>query len=935
MDFSSLSSWLRNPAIAKNLLAAVLALLASQVGFYLLTLPDGKAAVVWIASGIAIAWIAIFGLQVLPGLFLGYFIANLIYYNLSAVSLLLPVGVALTNTSEAALGGWILRRFSQPPWLSQLKDAFIFIGIVAIAPPLASATLGGIILCATEQAPWDLFGRIWQTWVVGNITGIFVTTPLFLTWSEGSPGNWVQSKYQIVELVWLLGGAIAFTNITFTQSLSLEYLLLPLLAWIAYRFNRQIVTLSIAILSALAIWEITTKNANQFVETSMLEAITSFQLFLSVITLTILSLSTVLYERQQAQIQLQQANQQLEKQVQDRTASLKNSEETLQKQETFLRKVIDTNPNVIFVKDNRGRFRLANQALANVYGTTIEDLIGKTDADFNPNRQQVEQFHQDDQQVIRSGETRILEESVTNGNRQLRHFQTIKTPLQLPETQETYVLGVAADITERKQVESELEHARQAAEAANRAKSRFLATMSHELRTPLNGILGYAQILRRCATISESDRQNVQIIEECGSHLLTLINDILELSQIELQKLKLHPSEFHLPSLLARIVHLYQFQANRKNITLTYEPDPQLPEAVYADEKRLRQVLTNLLDNAVKFTEVGNVTFQVSILETQPTNFAETATNQRLRFQIQDTGVGIDREQLEQIFQPFEQIGELNQKSAGTGLGLSLSQKIINLMDSEIQVISEPGVGSIFWFDVDFPLAQPSSQLGMSIQQRQVTGYQGYTRCLLVVDSQPENRAAIADCLQPLGFDIVEATDTTSGIRRAQELIPDLILTKATFPNSDRFYLVRQIRQSQYLAHLPIIVLLDTSQTSDRRQSIAAGGNDFLSHPIDPAELLQKLEKHLQLQWIYQEKSPTPQPSPASNEDPPTIPPTDAIETLYQLTRKGSLKKVQKYVASLQQRDPQLTSFSQKVLQLARSFQEEELLEFLEKHHPN
>lgn len=921
-----------SPPILHKLVAAILALLSSQAGFQLLILPDRNAAVVWIASGIAIALVAILGLQILPGLFVGYAISYLIHYSLSPVGILTAFVIALVSTGEVALGGWILRRFTDsPPWLGKLRDVFIFIGIVAIVPPILSATLGGLILCITAHAPWEIFWQVWRTWAVGNTAGTFIATPFILTWSEGPPNTWLRSKYQVLELAFLLGGAITLAHITFAQTLSLEYFLLPLLAWIAYRFNRQAVTLSIAVVSAIAIGEIVTGMVNRFENAATTHTLTSFQLFLCVIILTILTFSTVLYERKKAQFQLKQYNQKLEQQVQNRTLSLQESETALQKQKAFLRQVIDTNPNVIFVKDAQGHFILVNQALARVYETSIENLIGKTDADFNPNAREVEQFNETDRQILSSGETRHFEETVTSPNGRVYHFQTIKTPLWLPDSQESYLLGVAAEISERKKVESELENARQAAEAANRTKSKFLAAMSHELRTPLNGVLGYAQLLRRSSSIGQSDRHNVEVIEECGSHLLTLINDILELSQVELQKLQLHPSKFHLPSLLTRIVHLYQFQATRKKITFTYEPDPQLPEAVVADEKRLRQVLTNLLDNTVKFTEVGNVTFRVSILE-PPTAQQQHETNiQPIRFQIQDTGVGIDADQIAQIFQPFEQIGELNQKSEGTGLGLSLSQKIVNLMGGEIQVISELGVGSTFWFDVDFSLVQSSSRLGIKTHQGHVTGYQGYTRCLLLVDAQPENRATIAHLLSPLGFEIVEAQNTTTGLQRARELMPDLIVTNCMLPDSDRFGLVRQIRQTNYLAHVPIFVSTNANgyQKSDRRQTIEAGGNDFLAQPIDPSELLQKLAKHLQLQWIYQEKFPETETTTEIDETTLIVPASAEIEALYELTLKGSFKKIQKRVESLQQQDSQFAPFCQKVLQFARAFGEQELLEFL------
>ncbi|NJM62989.1 MAG: hypothetical protein HC849_26885 [Oscillatoriales cyanobacterium RU_3_3] len=253
--------------------------------------------------------------------------------------------------------------------------------------------------------------------------------------------------------------------------------------------------------------------------------------------------------------------------------------------------------------------------------------------------------------------------------------------------------------------------------------------MSHELRTPLNGIMGYAQILQRDSNCSAKQLEGVGIIYQCSKHLLTLINDILSLSQAEANKLELYPEMFDFPEFLQGVSEIFRLKTEEKSIQFTCESLTRLPRRIYADEKRLRQVLMNLLSNAVKFTDRGSVTFTVEVIgnEKQPqlpiTNYPLPIS--KFRFQIKDTGCGIPQEYLEKIFLPFEQVGDISRRSEGTGLGLSITQKLLALMESEIFVASHPGVASEFWFDLELPAAADSIDSNSVLSADMIVGYQG------------------------------------------------------------------------------------------------------------------------------------------------------------------------------------------------------------------
>lgn len=498
------------------------------------------------------------------------------------------------------------------------------------------------------------------------------------------------------------------------------------------------------------------------------------------------------------------------------------------------------------------------------------------------------------------------------------------------EQLEEYSKTLAAKVEERTvQLQQEVrdrKRAEETARAANQAKSEFLANMSHELRTPLNGILGYTQIFRKDRALSEQQKNRIGIIHQCGEHLLTLINDVLDLSKIEARKMDLYPRKLQFAEFLQGIAEICRIKAEQKEISLIYQPLSLLPEVVWADDKRLRQVLLNLLGNAIKFTEAGTIVFQVGYHE------------QKIRFQVEDSGIGIASDQLDEIFLPFQQVGENSRKPEGTGLGLAISSQLVEMMGGKLQVKSSLGKGSTFWFDLELP-TMDSSPDPANAPKRTITGIKSGKRKILVVDDKPTNRSVLVHLLEPLGFEVVEAVDGQDGLQKAQEFQPDIMLIDLVMPNLDGFETTRRLRAIPALQDLVVIAISASVFDFDQQQSRQVGCNDFLPKPIQEAELLQKLQEYLQMEWIYEseiepvcadsEQEARDRSSAATSPD-FCVPPAEEMAIFWDLAMRGDLRAVAKRAAQLEESNPQWSAFAAHMRQLAKEFKGRQILEFLE-----
>jgi len=384
---------------------------------------------------------------------------------------------------------------------------------------------------------------------------------------------------------------------------------------------------------------------------------------------------------------------------------------------------------------------------------------------------------------------------------------------------------------------AELERGR--AETANRAKTAFLANMSHELRTPINSILGYAQILLRRREPGDDGGAKLRTILASGEHLLEMINEVLDLSRVESGKVSVELRSLELRKFIAGIVDEFQLRAAHGQLRFIHEIHGELPQWIETDPLRLRQVLYNLLGNAVKFTTQGEIAFRVYV------------ASEQLRFEVKDTGKGIPQADLPSIFKPFYQASNNQLLGQGVGLGLHISKQIVELLGGKISIDSEPGRGSTLSFVIPRRDANPVNPEPASPQ---IMGYEGPLRKILVVDDEPLNRSMLRELLSTVGFDTVAAESTEQALSLLKDRF-DAVISDIRMPGYDGHTFCRRLRSSDETKNLIIIASSGSVFAEDQRLALASGFNDFLPKPVMEEELFEILRRHLRVKWVYAERN--------------------------------------------------------------------------------
>jgi signal transduction histidine kinase/DNA-binding response OmpR family regulator len=625
----------------------------------------------------------------------------------------------------------------------------------------------------------------------------------------------------------------------------------------------------------------------------------------------------------------------LEKLVEERAAELLATNERLQ-QEITAREVIEEN-----LRHRTSELEVLFQALPDAYCRL--DLQGKV-LDYRPAPAQLlgdsqyllTQYNQTKQpplcnsyqleqairQVLDTKSLTTVEYALSQFNKE-RYYEARLVPLF-----ENQLIAIIRDITTRIHWEDRLKQSKQVAEAANQAKSIFLANMSHEFRTPLNAILGFVQVMERSPSLTTEQREHLGIISRSGNHLLALIDDVLELSKIEAGRTTLTESSFDLHHLLQGIDEMFQLRANAKNLDLLVEIAPNVPRYIRTDEGKLRQILLNLLSNAIKFTSTGQVVARV--------DYELTDAISHLHFTIEDTGIGISNEEIAQLFQAFTQTQSGLKSRQGTGLGLTISRQFVHLLGGDIRVHSEVNKGSRFEFDIKIVLAQPEEVTPQKSLQK-VVGIErqdNRTYRILVVDDKWENRRLLIEWLKKAGFQqIREAANGQEAIEVWQEWSPHLIWMDMRMPVMDGYEATQRIKADIKGQATVVIALTASAFEHERAMVLSIGCDDFVHKPVKENIIFEKINKHLGVNFIYQEITPQ-----AKKENKPTSShthitlalaelPAEWLKELHQAVQTIDLENTSRTIEKIRQKNGQLADTLNELVKTYRFDKLQHLLE--------
>ncbi|MCW6048801.1 PAS domain S-box protein [Microcoleus sp. A2-C5] len=538
----------------------------------------------------------------------------------------------------------------------------------------------------------------------------------------------------------------------------------------------------------------------------------------------------------------------------------KLAEIALAESEEKYRHLVETSQDIIWSCDAEGHLTFVNQAVKQIYGYDPEEMLGCSFGDFLAPAQIDRNMEL--QQRLLTGDDVFQYESIVLGKDGRQIDVNTKAIARLDaEGNITGTTGTASDITERKQAEIALQKAKEEADRANKAKSEFLSNMSHELRTPLNAILGFSQLLTRDTALGADQQQYLGIISRSGEHLLVLINNILQMSKIEVGLVTVNNSTFDLHKMLKNTEEMLKLQTDKKGLQLICDCPPDVPQYVETDESKLRQVLINVVGNAIKFTAEGGVNLRIKheLLENKNHGQIPPIDNCCLLFEVEDTGSGIAAAEMDNLFKPFAQTESGRKAQEGTGLGLPISKQFVQLMGGKMTVTSSVGNGSIFRFDVKVSLPN-AVEIQVAQTARRVVGLEpGQPEYrILAVDDRLESRLLLFRMLSSLGFSVRQAENGLQALSMWSSWEPHLIWMDMRMPVMDGYEATKQIKAHLKGQATVIIALTASAFDEERSVILSAGCDDFVAKPFREQVILEKMAKYLGVRYVYdREASPS------------------------------------------------------------------------------
>lgn len=461
------------------------------------------------------------------------------------------------------------------------------------------------------------------------------------------------------------------------------------------------------------------------------------------------------------------------------------------------------------------------------------------------------------------------------------------------------------------------EKAREYSDKANRAKSEFLASMSHEIRTPLNSILGYAQMLKEEHTLDEKQTEAIDIIGNSGNHLLSLVNDILDLSKIEANMFEFEKNSFSFSDMLTNLEAMARVKAQNRGLTFKTNFQETLPTKVMGDQRRLSQVLLNILSNAISYTNEGTVHFDVSFADDE------------FIFRIKDSGIGIPENKIQEIFKPFRQLkSDSSSLSKGSGLGLTISKELIQRMGGTLEVKSKLNEGTEFTIKLTLEIAELLPSKPIPKHGKNIAGYEGDRKKILIIDDQKENRKLLAMILRKVGFQVESAENGEEGVVKALKMEPDLVFMDLIMPEMDGFEATKYIKQAKNLKHTSVVAVSASVFEKTVEQSKEAGCDEFIQKPVKLDELFDIMEKILNLNWIYKAKPKTTNQAIIATED-IKYPDRQIMLVLHRFAVQGDMSALLTKLEEVVDSDSDLEVFASNVRHFAKAFKLKQLREYL------